>query len=478
MTGSVEFLKKHTDLLISYLTRNTYLSTFTDAMGVRNIKTSIPFNYDEVIKKVTEMKKVVDMITSIVFKPHIKTDVEEIVLRSELSSSLNPQSFNKTMKDTKLWRNKNGMMTPEYVHNEVSIDTILTYENAFIALLVSALANEIHDLLNEVTPMVQSLEERFEIKGVTYGNRSLFHAVNTKDYPIKDAFFMEESNSKHALSLIKKLERRIKNIKASEFYRLTSKLHISRDIIPTNILIHDRLYNHCYKYYLENYQKISKDDQVMKETVYYNYVISMILNHLSNNNYYRRFVNRSRHLDFDEDNYDRITFEDITFRNKMFEFVMREDKERLGFYIDVYLLKGDTDIEEELKCQYYFMTSYSYDDTNRSDIDDILKEKRDSGVYEASLITMNNINLVFSNVLNLSIYKKDSSDLIQNMISSISMLFFTDTEIYEHKCPVCGKKNVFHNGSEYECRECGSLYSLVTVHRKETLYIKTLRRKE
>ena len=57
-----------------------------------------------------KLKEVLDKITSIVFRPHIKSSTEEIIQRSELSSSLSVQSFNDTIKDTKLWKNKRGEM--------------------------------------------------------------------------------------------------------------------------------------------------------------------------------------------------------------------------------------------------------------------------------------------------------------------------------------------------------------------------------
>ena len=60
MTGSELFLKQFTSNLLNYTGRKTYLSVLTDTMTVRSIKTSIPFNYDDVIKKVGEMKKVID----------------------------------------------------------------------------------------------------------------------------------------------------------------------------------------------------------------------------------------------------------------------------------------------------------------------------------------------------------------------------------------------------------------------------------
>ena len=40
------------------------------------------------------------------------------------------------MLDAKLWKEKSGEMVPEYVHSVETIDSIHTYENRFIALLI------------------------------------------------------------------------------------------------------------------------------------------------------------------------------------------------------------------------------------------------------------------------------------------------------------------------------------------------------
>ena len=84
------------------------------------------------------------------------------------------------MKDSRLWKNKNGKMTPEHVHSLENIDTLDTYENRFISYLVTLIEQEIKDLLINVTPLVDSIEEIFEQSGISYGKTSILNSLRVQ----------------------------------------------------------------------------------------------------------------------------------------------------------------------------------------------------------------------------------------------------------------------------------------------------------
>ena len=92
------------------------------------------------------------------------------------------------------------------------------------------------------------------------------------------------------------------------------------------------------------------------------------------------------------------------------------------------------------------------------------------------LLTQNNIVRNFSSVLTLSIYKDNHDLLFKNLLSSLSMLFKTDTMIFEAKCPVCGSSDLTYDGFTYKCSKCGSTYSLLNIDNEEILWVKSFRR--
>lgn len=465
MLGSELFLERFNQNVQKKLGEKITPLALLKMISHEEIKSNTTFDYDESITKSKKIKQVVDKIITIIGKPHIKTDVEEVVLRSELSEKLSPYSFRQTMRETSFWKEKDGVMTPEYVRNEVSIDTVSTYENAFIAYLTDLIGQEINDLILEISPLVESLEEKYEIKGMTYGRHSIFSELGSK-YPYDNEFQLTETNSYEALSLLKKLEKRIIHIKSTENYRLFKLFSLNKDIVPTNILIHDQSYNFCYRYYLENYQKGVKRDTFYREKNYYQYVLSLFLTYA----YESEFKNSFNKLNLKEiTNSHLLSFKEACFEGEYYKFKLIQDEETTGFEIEV------TFQEEEIT-RYYFYTRYSYDDTNSNDIEYFIKKKKET-YDDVVLITMNNNKLMFDNTLNLSIYRKDNFLMINNLFSSLTMLFITKTELYEHKCPVCGKKTVEYIGEQYQCKDCGALYNIVKIDKKEALYIKTLRRR-
>ena len=92
------------------------------------------------------------------------------------------------------------------------------------------------------------------------------------------------------------------------------------------------------------------------------------------------------------------------------------------------------------------------------------------------LLTQNNIVRNFSSVLTLSIYKDNHDLLFKNLLSSLSMLFKTDTMIFEAKCPVCGSSDLTYDGFTYKCSKCGSTYSLLNIDNEDILWVKSFRR--
>ena len=164
--------------LFKAINRSSSFSTLYNSLYKDRYKLVFNFEYEEVTLRVKELKSVINKITSIIFKPHIKVTTNEIITRSELSGPLSNESFYETMKDSRLWKNKNGKMTPEHVHSLENIDTLDTYENRFISYLVTLIEQEIKDLLINVTPLVDSIEEIFEQSGISYGKTSILNSLN------------------------------------------------------------------------------------------------------------------------------------------------------------------------------------------------------------------------------------------------------------------------------------------------------------
>ena len=449
MEKKKEYLIELTNKINRTIKHSSSFTYVYETLSLDKFKLNVKYNYDETIKRCIELKNLLNKITSIVFKPHIKASTNEVILRSEFASSLSNQSFNDTLKDSKLWKNKNGVMTPEYVHSLEFIDSIDTYENRFISLLITLIEDEVEYMLSNIFPLVESIEEHFEVNGITYGEHSLFKEFSRLDYPYNDVFKKEKGNPNKVYTLVRTLLKRVKQLKNTEFFKITHK-YIDKNIIPTNILIHDELYSYCFRFYKANYLNVVTN-------------LSMKSNNAT--------------LRIDSSN--RLRFDDISFKKGMFSYLIKEDQENLGFFMEVRLIekaiRTNTKVGEERIARYYFLTSKTYSKENEVSINKEIENKK-LEFNNVILLTQNNIVRNFSSVLTLSIYKDNHDLLFKNLLSSLSMLFKTDTMIFEAKCPVCGSSDLTYDGFTYKCSKCGSTYSLLNIDNEDILWVKSFRR--
>ncbi len=468
-----EYLVEITNKLKRLVNKDKSFTNLYDALFNEKINLYKRFDYEDSYNRGLKIKEVLDKITSIVYRPHIKQESREIILRSELSPSLSTESFLKTMKDVKNWKYKGKDISPEYVHSLESYDSLITYENTFIALLVNEISAEIKDILSSLAPITLSIEEEFEVTGLTYGEFSLVNQFESRDD--LDLFSKESSYKVRVYKLFKILEHKVKLIKNSELYKLNvTKIKKDRTIIPTNILLHDILYSYCYKFYKENYAFESEDKSLLN-SYYYNYVFVSLIEYLAKNKIGKTSFSNKANIYFDEAN--RIHFSTLAFKKDMFSFLIKEDDNNFGFYIETRLIdkaiRVNTNVDNSRRSLNYLLTSLEYSLENEANINLIMSSKK--GISK-TLFTMNNSSGNYSNVLNLSLYKKNHDLLFKNYVNSLMLLVNADKELFISKCPVCGKSEITFDGFNYHCENCHATYSFNNTSENDYMWIKSFRR--
>lgn len=422
-----------------------------------------PYRFEEELSRLEQMKTVLDKILSILYHPAIKVETESIVKRSELSGKLSHESFMETMQDPKLWKEKRGSMVPEYVHTVETIDTIDIYENRFIAMLIKELEEDIALAEDDLSPLVESIEEHFQNKSLTFGTYSIVRNLRKEenDYPdfVKDR---EDQSKEDLINLVRKIHRRLRNMKSTEFFKITSKRPIKGNIIPTNILIHDRLYSYCYRYYVEHYKKDEKDER--KDTIYYfNYVLASLLLTLKRKGILKKEEISS--LTFDEE--DILSFDSITLQDSRFTFTIEEDKKNLGLHI-LTTLSFD---EKKETSDYYLIIREKYSEKTKTSIH-LLKEQMEKDNH-VILIVSNNLIKDFSSTLTLNIHKEDDG-LLLDLLASLRLLVKGRKDIYQTLCPVCGTNHVRFDGNRYCCQNCNSVYTMGKIDQTEVVYLESI----
>lgn len=463
--------------LAKVLNKESTLLSIFDAFKTKEFNLIEKYDYLETERKLEEFKGVLDKITSIIYSPHIKVSESEIILRSELSGHLSRESFFDTTKDTKLWKKKNNELTPEYVHTKENIDSIDCYENQFICLLINEINEEFNIIRDSLSFVNDSLEEHFEEKGITFNEYGIFNSLKEYAYPYRGIFIEPNASIDKIFHLINRLSRKLKNIMSTEFYKVCSKTTISYNVLPTNVLLHDGLYNYCYRYFKTNYL-FKKDDNFTLETLFFNYFLLNMFNYMYEKGIGKGNKKITDYYHLDENGKLKIPY--ISFKKDLFAFKISDGSYKNGIEIEVKFVDKSgnlhTKVEEKQIAKYYLLTTYSLNEDNYKKLNPILldlSKKYDNVI----IITMNNEIHLYNNVLTLSLFKDNHITLFKNLFASLTMLFVSSKDQYKYKCPVCGAKSVYEVMNHYECEECNSKYSFINASGSDLLWIKSLRRK-
>ena len=458
--------------------RNDFLFRFSECLFSELVKGSVSlyraldsfvyyqkYSYDKEKANLEQLKTLTDKILSIVYNPHIKVETNEIIQRSELSGKLSHDSFSETMRDPRLWKEKRGSMVPEYVHTVETIDSIDTYENRFICLLVSEIYEDVKSLLDDLAPSMESIEEHYQNKTLTFGEFSMIRDMQKRDYPYSSFVFDNMGEADEIESLAGKVNRRVKNLKGTEFYKLVSRHAISRNVIPTNILIHDNLYSYCYRYYVSNYMREEKEDR-KRQVLYFNYVLVCLLLGLR-----KKGILTEGNSSFLLDNgVLSVSLDHLVYGP--FQMEVCSDSKDLSVMIRVVL---SLDNGETRESGYSLLVRDIYTQNNKEQIKRIKAEKENEG-YRFILVTGNNIVKDYDSVLTLSFHRQDGEKKISDLLSAMTVLMDGDRKLFSGYCPVCGHRHVRFDGMDYVCKDCNSRYVISDVGGRSLLWIESLRR--
>lgn len=411
------------------------------------------YSYDDTKSEFDKINGILNRIISIINKPHILTDVVETVKRSQQAGLLSYDSFTSTLKDSKLWKDKNGVMTPEEVHTVEHVDSLSNYENRFIVTLVNMLEREIDRVLNSIEPFVESLEEHYKGVSTTYSAFSPIRDMRKHSYPYHAFSTSDDSDKKDIILQARRLKGKIRHIKETELYKVNRR-GINTSIRPTNVLIHDPLYSSCYRYYVDHYAFEDKDDNCF----YFNYVIMYMLKIV-----YEVGV-LTNVPDITLDRSGRINLSNLEIRKK--PFVMRGKSASSSLFLQV-KLKDDNDEEYKSLTEIAIIPCLTRKEYSR-----IMKDNFD----QVFIITSNNKCKRYRNVVEVAPYIEDSRERIRDLLNSLIMLFEADKSFYSNFCPNCASSDITRVDKISTCSDCQSRYVIVPLDKKDYLWIMNFRR--
>lgn len=404
-------LKNIINVINNNLDKSKTIISFYNNIHKIKIDSIQELSYEKNKQFFDDISFVLDAIIAIIAKPHIANKTEDIVMRSDIAGHISNEAFQMTFKEPSLWKEKNLEMVPEYVHHIQYNDDIRIYENIFIGLVIDLLSTEITLFL-----------ENFESRIPSIDASSLIIDENTK---------LEE-----LLNYAKKLNRKIKYIKQTHFYKEVSKQSLKgKTIIPTNILTKDRLYNYCFKFYKKFIQYNNIENLLTDLQLYYKTIILQI------------FKEKKILLDQSKE----------------------QDSEKLNF------IYNDFKINLNTENNYIALTiSLKKNKTVTNLYIDASEEEQNNIIYGDDTLYIKLFNIIDLKT-NKPIYINSQTEkaMFRNIIEDKTKYYKAKKELYSTYCPVCKSKNISITNTLYKCEDCHCEYVFKD---KSTIWFKKMRR--
>lgn len=415
------YLKKTMSDIKKMIQEDNSFSSFYKQLDNFNIKSLQDLSFTNDLKFFESVNFILSVIISIIAHPHISSTREHIILRSDQVASLQNDMFLQTMKDPSLWKhNKEKEMIPEYVHYHQHIDELKIYENIFVVMLINMIDTEM----------------------IKYNE---FYAMMIKSYKGEDNLSLSDDRVQIAFENIEKIFKKLRRIKDTYFYKEIMKAGNARllHVTPTNILLKDRLYNFCFKFYR---QLITYEDQNELIHDFASYYYILLLRNIKNRGF-KLSVRISNLLAMKDDTL--ILDQTLIFNKKDFKIQIGFDEELTAFILNIY--------HRNIKISS----------------NNLLFIDPSSDFKSFSNLLKNHSLIKFDNVEAISIWNKidDSLNLVYPNIESEEILidqYLNDKmkvlkgsqKLYHSYCPICKDKSIeVRDDKVCICMNCHSSYA-------------------
>ena len=422
------YLKKSIRDIRRLAKEQLYISSFYSNLDVLENKSIQDLSFSNDVKFFNSINFILSVITSIVVRPHIANKREEIIVRSDLVSSYPSESFQLTMQDPSLWKIKDFKYHPEYLHYFQNVDELNIYENRFICMVIDLIDEELRKMNEFYSLLILSLDQ-------------------------KDVLSSEDDYVNEAFKKINVLEKRLKKIKSTYFYRFISKSKTKIDnVVPSNILLKDRLYNYCFKFYKKMVGYSNKTLLYIDFSSYYFVVLLKVLK----NKGFKLSKSTSNNVVFLKNKLDFS--EPIKFSNSQFVIELKMIERKL---IDIKVINKDLR-EIESKSLLFVEPKLSIN-INNDDLDIVLENDYSTLEY---VTPWNRGYVVDASNKVIQQNTMDEYSLIEQSLSDKMKIVKGSKDIYSKYCPLCKSKMVDENEKTEVCT-CGSCSSKYVIYEKE-----------
>ena len=378
------------------------------------------------LKLFDEFSLILSVITTIISNPHISTKGVDTILRADQVGYIQPDMFERTMKDSPLWKKKNMEMVPEHVHYYETVDKLNIYENIFIVMVIDLIDSELAKYMDFYISVLQ----RFD------GQQRLTYALD---------------NEELAISKIESLDKHIKRIKNTRFYNEVSKSKkIVGHITPTNILLKDRLYNLCYKFYKS---MITYDDKssLMDDFILYYYII--IIKELKELGFKMNLKTKQALVALNKRGTMDL-YQPLSFLSKDYKVTICRNSVYDGIEMEV--VNREISDKSCNKSTHLLLIDSS---TNFADVERSTRTKFLVDFTSVEAISLWNMAYLGGEIIPMFNHSYTAGEMVGKWLNSKMSKTLASTRIYSFYCPICKNRDVASNEGVYTCNDCKSVYT-------------------
>ena len=411
----------------------------------------------------SDFEALLEKLYTIFKSPKLFLKKENVIFRSEVATKVDNTTLKATYKDEKLWRQKRGEMTPEYMHSFVYEDNYAIYENRFLTYLIDQVYADVTKKVNSLILSVETLNSQ-----MGGGKDARFTLGEYVDY-VGDNLPTLTTDQDATVGIIKSLvniKKKLNLLKNTNVYKDCKKegdFNV-KGLKPTNILLKDTNYHYCYAFYL-NY--LNTDPSLKnQQSMYVSFVTVNILGAL---------VDMGFEIDEENDkiglaNTGVMRYSDITLRKPPFSVSLSKD--------------GSSDIVLKVSLPDSNQSKYVFRVLNSDMVStiqgyttlaDYVKTSASSDAIRTFVV--NDVEKIDDfGALYVLPSTSASSLVIKRALKSCFMLARGSSFVHERYCPICGSNLVSREDEYISCESCESKYHVFEYEYVDYVWFKDMPR--
>lgn len=414
------YLKRNVAKLNIYALSHADYQSFYESVEKISIEPLQDLSFKTDLDYFEKINFTLGVIASIISRPRISTQTEEVIMRAELANTFSPDTFQRTLRDSKLWTEEGLEMTPQHVYCYQSTDELKIYENIFIVTLIDLIDAELKKYAEFYASLVQTFFGQEEMS-------------------------MDSNAVNIAFAKMDVINRKLKHIKSTHFYQTIRKNCAPlKTVHPTNILLKERAYNLCFKFYRTLITYTDKQALMYDLQTYH---LVLLLKALKKQGF---ALKENCSLGVNANGQFRI--KTLQFTSKQFDVTLSPYQEEQGFTLTILHHFAETGSLNQASHLLLLSSAASFSDVSPADLDKLpFTSKSAISLWNVAHITYNAVTPVFDNVFS----EQELADFyLQARLSHAK----ADVQLYSSFCPVCKSRSVQLEEGRFLCSDCKSEY--------------------